>query len=217
MYNISKSCQIKTLGEIYLKYFNNRNDGIFVEVGAYDGESFSNTSCLADAGWWGVYVEPVAKFYDKCKKRHEHNNITVLNNSVGGEEKQIELLIAGPITTTRTDQFNIYEEIGWLKNRETDKAICSQITLNRVLVENNIPIHFDLLVVDVEGNEGDVIHSFELSKWLPRMLIVELEDKHPSFKKYTEHCKEHANLREYICSQGYTQVYCDSINTVFVV
>ena len=44
--------------------------GTFVEIGAYDGESFSNTSFLADLGWNGLYVEPVPKFAALCRARH---------------------------------------------------------------------------------------------------------------------------------------------------
>ena len=48
-YSLSKSCQIKNLSNIYEKLFGpNKLDGYFVEVGAYDGESFSNTSGLAE-------------------------------------------------------------------------------------------------------------------------------------------------------------------------
>ena len=53
MYTLSLTCQIPDLDKIYTKYFGEDTDRIFVEVGAFDGESVSNTSCLADAGWKG--------------------------------------------------------------------------------------------------------------------------------------------------------------------
>src|SRR6476660_4644576 len=39
-YPVSKTCQIPTLSTIYERLLGRRRDGVFVEVGAYDGESF---------------------------------------------------------------------------------------------------------------------------------------------------------------------------------
>lgn len=216
MLNVSLSCQIKNLADIYNKYFNLAKSGVFVEIGAYDGESFSNTSCLADIGWRGVYVEPVEEFYNKCKKRHEFNNVTVLNNSVGSIEEEIQIYVAGCITTTKLSQLEMYRDVNWLRDRAQREEKCSQITLEQILKNNSITPNFELLVVDVEGSEADVFNSFSLTSWKPRMLIVELEDMHSAFLKYTEHREEHKTLRKTIIETGYAEVYKDSINTVFV-
>ena len=216
MLNVSQSCQIKNLADIYDKYLKPLDGGVFVEIGAYDGESFSNTSCLADIGWRGVYVEPVEEFYNKCKKRHSHNNVTVLNNSVGSVEGEFQVYVAGCITTTKLSQLEMYRDVNWLKGRNQREEKCLQITLEQVLKTNSISPNFDLLVVDVEGSEVDVFNSFSLASWRPRMLIVELEDTHSTFLKYTEHREAHKVLRKAIIDTGYTEVYKDSINTVFV-
>ena len=42
-------------------------------MGAFDGESYSNTSCLADLGWRGLYIEPVPTFAAGCRERHKQN------------------------------------------------------------------------------------------------------------------------------------------------
>lgn len=51
-YPLANTCQIphfKSLSDIYTFVFGYKTSGLFVEVGAFDGESFSNTSCLAGA------------------------------------------------------------------------------------------------------------------------------------------------------------------------
>jgi len=65
---LSKSCQIPNLKKIYREIFGDCAFGTFVEVGAFDGESFSNTSGLADFGWRGLYIEPISEFAIQCKK-----------------------------------------------------------------------------------------------------------------------------------------------------
>src|SRR5258706_14970608 len=53
-------CQIPILEGLYEQLFGQRADGCFVEVGAFDGETYGNTAGLADLGWTGLYIEPVA-------------------------------------------------------------------------------------------------------------------------------------------------------------
>ena len=48
------------------------------------------------------------------------------------------------------------------------------------------------------------------------MLIVELEDEHPSFQKYTDLISKIKGLREFIHSKGYIEIFKDEINTVFI-
>lgn len=63
LYRPPINCQIPHCAAIFEELFGLKRDGFFVEAGAYDGESFSNTSFLADIGWRGVYVEPVVEFF----------------------------------------------------------------------------------------------------------------------------------------------------------
>jgi Methyltransferase FkbM domain len=88
-------------------------------------------------------------------------------------------------------------------------------TLESVLEEQKIEPGFDLLVVDVEGAESDVFNSFDLSRWRPRMMIVELEDLHRDFAAHEEIAGEARTLRRKIMAVGYVPVYVDQINTVF--
>ncbi|KAL7636873.1 UNVERIFIED_CONTAM: hypothetical protein RMT77_012631 [Armadillidium vulgare] len=45
-------------------YFKNKKNGTFIEAGAYDGETFSNTLILErELGWTGLLIEPNALYY----------------------------------------------------------------------------------------------------------------------------------------------------------
>lgn len=215
MYKISETCQIKDLKKIYEKYFH-YNNGTFVEVGAFDGETFSNTSGLADYGWKGIYIEPIESQYKSCKERHKKNNVLVLKNSIGTQEGEIEIFIGGSLTTTSIDQSNRYKEIDWSKHKSFNTSKCDQLRLETVLNRYNIKPRFDLLCVDVEGQEYDVFNSFDLEYWKPKMIIVELEDNHLSFQQYEDYIADVKNLREKIENSGYTEIYRDKINTVFI-
>ena len=61
MYRDTKTSQIEDLHNIYQKVFGYKTDGFFVEVGAYDGHRWSNTTPLIEANWSGIMIEPVSK------------------------------------------------------------------------------------------------------------------------------------------------------------
>jgi hypothetical protein len=69
--------------------------------------------------------------------------------------------------------------------------------------------------VDVEGGETDVFAGFDLARWKPKLLIVELADVHPDFIPIDSIREPAARLRRQILNTGYTEVYADAINTVF--
>lgn len=217
-YNVSPSCQIKGLNEIYEKYFDKNKENTFIEVGAYDGESFSNTSCLADMGWNGYYIEPVPYFVDKCIERHKNNKkISVFQNGIGTREENIKFYFGNTLTTSNLDAVDAYKQIEWSKMlgfNHIIEAYC--IRLDTFLKHNNIPQKIDLLVIDVEGNEYDVLNSFSFKEFEPAMLIVELEDEHPDIKQYEKLRENNVNARNLIKNNGYEEIHRDYINTVFV-
>lgn len=215
MYNVSDTCQVKGLDLIYSKYFGFDYKGIFVEVGAFDGESFSNTSCLADSGWRGIYIEPIKSHCDMCIERHKNNNVSVIQCSIGTEENEKDIYILdGGLTTTKLEQVQMFSEMGWSRNYVESK--CRQFRLDRIFSDLNIGPNFDVLVVDVEGNEEDVFNSFDLDYWYPKMIIAELIDEHNSFQKYDSYIETNRKLRNKIIESNYAEIYKDDINTIFV-
>jgi FkbM family methyltransferase len=216
MYNISAECQVKTLNEIYTKYFGYPSMGFFVEVGAYDGEFVSNTSFLADAGWKGLYIEPVSEYYHKCLKRHESNDVTVANVAIGLEEGEVKMFRGETLSTLNEEQVKRYQEIDWAAHITFDEINCDQLRLDTLMNRLEVPKNFDILVVDVEGKESEIFKTFDLDEWRPKMMIVELEDEHPSFQKYPELIEEIRNLRKFIESKKYVAEYRDTINTVYI-
>jgi FkbM family methyltransferase len=210
-------CQVRGLDAIYNAAFGNLKHGVFVEIGAYDGQFVSNTCFLADLGWRGVYVEPIPEFAAACAERHQGNpDVSVVNAAAGKTVGTAELHVAGALTTRNDDLFSAYRNISWAKGVLSDRKVTAPVTtLDRLLEDYKIPSGFELLVVDVEGAEPDVFAGFDLARWRPKMLIVELGDFHPDFVEIEGIRKPAAELRKHTLQAGYTEVYVDSINTVF--
>jgi FkbM family methyltransferase len=215
-YRPFSDCQVRGLDAIYSAAFGELRDGVFVEVGAYDGQFASNTCFLADLGWRGVYVEAIPEFAAACSTRHQHNiNVTVVNAAVGKEIGSTELYLAGALSTRNDDFYSAYQNIFWAKSELSRLKVTTPIlTLNKLLCDCNIPNGFELLVVDVEGSEPDVFEGFDIVRWKPKMMIVELED--PDFVEIDRIREPIHALRRRILESGYTEMYVDAINTIFI-
>ena len=75
-----ESCQIPNLSFLYEQIFGRKIDGTLLEVGAYDGESFSNSTGLIKSGWRAHLIEPMPYFAQLCQEKYANNfNVTVHN------------------------------------------------------------------------------------------------------------------------------------------
>jgi FkbM family methyltransferase len=191
-------------------------DGKYVEVGAYDGIFVSNTWGLAEKGWYGILVEPIPRLAQLCRENYaDKPKVKVIETAVGPPGMgEVSLYLAGTLTTANFDTFTEYSHIDWAVNSLTEKKTsvpCS--TLDEILNSQQVAPDFELLVVDVEGYETEVFEGFDLQRFRPKMMIVELTDTHPDLAS-TSH--KDAALSTLILNNGYRIVYKDAINTVFV-
>jgi len=86
-----------------------------------------------------------------------------------------------------------------------------QSTLDALLADEGVST-IDVLVIDTEGFEAEVLAGFDLRRWKPKVLIIELADFHPDLPS---HRAQDAKLRAEILAAGYEIVFKDSINTIF--
>jgi FkbM family methyltransferase len=213
---MSPTCQIPILSHFYQTYL--PESGVFVEVGAFDGETFSNTSGLADRGWIGKYIEPHPAYAAQCLNRHKKNPaISVYNYAISDMAGLIELHEGDAISTASTPTLDAYRSIPWASKTQFRRTLqVKAVRLDQLLVSANVEKNFELLVVDVEGFESRVFKSFSLDDWRPKMIIVELNDYHPSFHPFEELTASARSVRSLLQNNDYLQVYADTINSIFV-
>ena len=140
-YRVSPTCQIPELATLFELFFGKRSDGYFVEVGAFDGDSFSNSSCLADRGWRGLLIEPVPAFAQQCRSRHAANRgVTVVEVAVGAEDCDVTLHVAQALTTSDPALLETYRGIEWAKEaiRDVSEIRVRQRRLDDLLVEQKV-------------------------------------------------------------------------------
>ena len=211
-----RACQLPVLGGLYEILFGERRDGTFVEVGAYDGETYSNTSCLADLGWRGLYIEPIPASCERCRQRHAANSrVAVLQCAIGAEDGTATVWQNGPCSTLSDDEHALNMREGVVLEAEIQRLEVPLRRLDGVLEEAAIAPGFELLVVDVDGSEEAVFAGLNLARWRPRFLLVELVEDSPHFAGAPDLIAAARRVREHIAGQGYGEVYRDCANTIF--
>lgn len=109
---------------MYEKHFGLINNGIFVEIGAYDGEYVSNTSFLVDLGWYGHYIEPVPEYFDKCKMRYANNlNTQIYNMAIGDSSEPVSINVSGVLSSIDKGSIAKFKQLNWEKSLVTDRQI----------------------------------------------------------------------------------------------
>ena len=145
-------------------------NGFFVDIGAHNGETDSNTLVFEYHGWDGICVEPHSKYVERLK----HNrNCTCLKAVVWSENLP-------SIDFHQTPSGGWSRVGGGGKRRVTKITHPPAYTLNSILVRYNVD-KIDLLSIDVEGHEDHVLRGFNVGKYRPRIAIVEniyLDNRH---------------------------------------
>jgi FkbM family methyltransferase len=219
-YTVDAECQVENLPEMYKAIFGLRRSGYFVEVGAMDGQSHSNTCGLADVGWHGLYIEATAHYSRKCWERHSKNKVQVLRRAISDHTGTLRLHRANALTTADALTEDAYAQMEWSRgslHHEYEDVPCT--TLDKTLEEYRTPQGFDLLVIDVEGHEQQVLDGFSFDKWRPKMIIIEIQDEHPDFlalPNADEFLVRFKRIRSAIESAGYSLIYKNMINSVYV-
>lgn len=176
-----------------LKFFG-RQAGTFLDAGANDGQTLSNTRALAMLGWSGVCVEPsptafakLSNLYRNAKDIECHNVGLCEGNGPAILHESGEHLGNGDtslLSTVKPSELRRWEGSG--TSFQPTEMEC--VTFLELLKRSEFA-HFDFISIDVEGLDYEVLSQIDLTHVGCRMLIVEFNgiDEH----RYVQYCREH--------------------------
>ena len=180
-----------------IKEIKPKKKGFFVELGANNGVFQSNTYKLQNEfNWTGILIEPNQKRYIECVKNRSFKNKPKVfcNACVPFEYKDKFVEIEYSDLMSVAKNLNVDEEkIKIHTNKGTKFLEHSELkhsfgaiakTLTDILNESLAPINFDLLSLDVEGNELAVLKGLDFNKYRPKWILVETRNN--KVKEYLE-------------------------------
>lgn len=154
---------------IYANFINQKNtDGKFLEMGAMDGVTYSNTKFFEDElGFSGVLIEPVSKMFKQLVKNRP--NCHTFNCAVSTKEGHVEMIgdwSTSSMSHTMSDAFRKRwhpktKHINMVKTRRLDD----------ILHEAEIE-YIDFWSLDVECGEYDVLQTMN---WDIPIYVMEIE------------------------------------------
>lgn len=179
-------------GEDFLlwNFFEYKKTGFYVDVGSFDGVHLSNTFSFEQQGWTGICVEPHPTYFPLCQQSRP-KSICLNVACVGDEETQtIDFyaedlgLLSGIQSDRDADVRSRYEKRG-LTFDGFERIAVKASTLNAILYQF-LPAktEIDFVSVDVEGTELEVLKGLDLSRFRPRVLVVESHSENARIALY---------------------------------
>ncbi len=151
--------------------------GTFLEVGANDGYSQSNTYYLERVlGWKGILIEPLPELYERCRQLRGNSvcyNVACAAHAEPGETIQLADLDLMSVTLGQQDT---EEEVGRLSKHRHSRISVPVATVSYVIDDAGFT-SIDFMSVDVEGAELNLLAGLDLGRHAPQWLLIETD--HP--------------------------------------
>jgi len=198
--------------------FRRRMTGYFIEVGAYDGVSLSNTFFLEQMGWKGLLIEPILPL---CHRAAQARPLArVIHGACGkkGSRGTTRFTVAQNVPVLsflRADQDHIdrcVREGARLEEIEVPLMALDDVILQERQTpgpcggpwQSNGGWKIDLVSIDTEGCELDVLDGFNLERFRPRVLVI--ENDRPAGE----------SIEPYLEGRGYRKFHRQKINDFYV-
>lgn len=177
-----------------LNYFKDFK-GRFLDLGAFDGMTFSNTHALLKQGWEGVFVEASPKMFTACQRNLAGYNAHLCLACITHEP------VTGMITFYDNDQATATTDPAHVEKWKAQTPF-QAITVMPVHFLSILGIYgrnFDMVSLDIEGQSAE--------------LFLKMFPELPNVKLWVV---EHDNRKEEILSlaQGFTVLYENGENVV---
>lgn len=180
--------------------------GVFLDIGANDGFTFSNSLLFEEHGWSGVCVEPHPLMFQTLKQRR---NCHLVNACISDADNTVNFMV---VEGSANMLSGIVEFIDTRHIKRIDKEIAESGGNKRIVtIEALSPVtlcarfniqQVDFLSVDTEGCELNILKSFDFKKVSVRIISV-------------ENGSRSSVVYRYLTSQGFVLVKCVGCDEIY--
>lgn len=186
--------------------FNKKQKGVFIDIGAHDGITYSNSYFFEkNRDWKGICVEPIPEVFEKLKK---NRNCILVQGAISDSNEKMKFtrchghteMLSG-LSKYRDEQHDVrtqksIEQFGG----EVEEIEVQAYTLLSLLTENAIK-SVDYCSIDTEGGEYFILKSLDLESLDIKTFSIECNYGNNEIVKYLK-----SKGYYFICTAG-----CDSI------
>jgi len=176
-----------------IKFYNNKENGFFIEIGANDGISISNTYLLEkEYKWKGICCEAIPSRFKQLVVNRP--NSICFNEAVYNESGlTIDFDIANNADLFSGISQHIDKHKSSVDANKTTLQV-QTISLLDLLIKANAPSFIDYMSLDTEGSEFEILNSFDFEKYTFGLIDVE--------HNYIE--PRRTEIKNLLISKGYT-------------
>ena len=191
------------------KYFFRQEIGFFVDVGAEDGKSGSNSLFFEEKGWKGICIEPHPESFAKLKQTRKCLCLPVAISSTQGSMTFTK--IDGPASALSglsqsydpRHKERIERELQEKGGNKTEIEVPTE-PLKRIFQREGVKeVHY--LSIDVEGAELEVLKSIDFDEVF--IHVIDIENNYPD---------SFGEVRKFLASKGFTKSFPIMFDEVFV-
>lgn len=191
-----------------LDLLENISSGVFIDIGANDGLTFSNSLLFEEKGWQGICVEPHPLIFEELKKQR---GCQCVNACIADHDSSVDFLaVNGPAHMLSgiedfMDQGHKIRIDKEIQERGGSKQRIRVETLSpRTLIERYSISQIDFLSVDTEGCELPILRSFLSDSKSPKPKVISVENGSRT-----------SSLFDYLTSVGYILHKCVGCDEVY--
>lgn len=168
------------LQDIFALFVNGFQHNYFLEFGAADGVSLSNTLLLEVVGWDGVCGEALSSFFDQAKQKRR---CKVVNHALAGKSGEIlEFKVSGLLSSlSKTASKDLHST----ERNLAESVFVTTKRLDEILLDNRAPSTIGFLSLDIEGAELEVLSSFPFDRY--RFNCAAIEHNHSNDEAKIDH------------------------------
>jgi FkbM family methyltransferase len=189
------------------KFFKNKNNGIYIDIGCHHPFKLNNTYLLYKSGWMGINVDliqlkidlfNIARPKDKniccaISNKNENSKVYIPGNNILSAEISIDKTHSNLIKKKFNNTYSVKKT--------------TTLTFKKMLKKFNVKINnFDFLKLDIEGKDYEVLRNINLEKYNPKLICIE---------DLQINNKNSNRIKKYLISKNYRLCFKTTANIFF--
>lgn len=182
---------------VYETFFRDRGVGVFVDVGAYDGEKFSNSKFFEESlGWSGLCVEPLPSAFALLSARRGARCVRCAVSDYEGEGDflDVDVVVDDKMLSGLVDNYDQRHLARIGRVRKDQRHLRTPVRKLTSLFEEHHLAEVDYCSIDTEGSELKILQAFDFDRFPVKVFSVE--------NNYAD-----ARIPDLMAARGYERVH----------